>query len=538
MIVIIDNYDSFTYNIFQEISGLTDDEIRVVRNDKISIEELQQMNPDRIIISPGPGTSADAGISVETIRAFSGKVPILGVCLGHQAIAESFGGRIVQAGRIVHGKVEKIGLDGRGLFRNLPNETEFTRYHSLAAERDSLPECLEITAESADGEIMGLRHREYIIEGVQFHPESIGCLEAGRTILRNFLRYKREPLDKKVVLEKLQAGVDLDFEEAAEFMDELTEGALSPVFISAVLTGLNCKGAAAAEIAGCASVLKRKKTGINAERPLLDTCGTGGDGMHSFNISSFAALIASACGAKVAKHGNRAVSSKSGSADFYSELGIRYKLTPAQSEQLLNENGFAFLFAPLYHGAMRHAGPVRQELGVKTIMNLLGPLVNPAEADCQLIGVYDRELCPVMAEAARLTGVKRVMVVHSDDGLDEISPAASSRVYMIDENGDVNDFVFNPADAGFTGYRTEDLGGGSARQNASAAMALLSGGGNDTVRAACILNAGAALMAAGISSSIEEGCESARDALDSGRVSEKIKSLTLKTARMEKENGN
>ncbi len=529
MIAVIDNYDSFTYNIVQEISCITDEEIKVYRNDKITVDELKKTDPSRIIISPGPGAPSEAGISIEVIRFFSGSVPILGICLGHQAIAECFGGRIVQAANIVHGKVEKISLDGKGLFRNLPSEAGFTRYHSLAAERASLPECLEITAESDDGEIMGLRHKEMIVEGVQFHPESIGCIEAGRTILKNFIRYKREPLDRKGMLSRLQEKGSLSFEEAADFMDELTEGALSPVFISAILTALNCKGITSEEIAGCASVLKRKKLQVKTGSPVLDTCGTGGDGKHTFNISSLAALIASACGVKVAKHGNRAVSSKSGSADFYSELGINYNLTPSESEQLLEAEGFTFMFAPIFHGAMKHAGPVRAELGVKTIMNLLGPLVNPAEAEYQVIGVYSKDLCAVMAKAAKMTGVKRVMVVHSDDGLDELSPAAPARVYMIDENDNETDFTFDPSEAGFEGYSTEDLSGGNAAENAATALRLIEGKGPEAVRAACILNAGAALMVAGKTGTIEAGCKIAGQALDSGLVKEKLNAVIRKS---------
>ena len=529
MIIIIDNYDSFTYNIFQEVSELTDETVKVIRNDKISVEKIKELEPSKIIISPGPGTPSEAGISIDVIRTFSGKVPILGVCLGHQAIAEAFGGRIVQASNIVHGKVEKIRLDGRGLFRNLPVEAEFTRYHSLAAEKSSLPECLEITAESSDGEIMGVRHKELTVEGVQFHPESIGCIDAGRIILKNFLRYKREPLDKKGMLNKLQEHGALSFDEAADFMDELTEGALSPVFISAILTALNSKGITPEEIAGCASVLKKKKQHIRTSLPVLDTCGTGGDGKHTFNISSFSALIAAACGARVAKHGNRAVSSKSGSADFYAELGINYNLSPEQSEKLLEEEGFVFMFAPIFHGAMRHAGPVRAELGVKTIMNLLGPLVNPADAEYQIIGVYSKELCPVMARAAKMTGVKRVMVVHSDDGLDELSPAAPARVFMIDEDGKEDDFIFDPAEAGISGFRTEELSGGSGAENAATARRLIEGGGPAAIRSACILNAGAALTAANLSGSIIEGCKMAEKALDSGAVKEKLDSVVRKS---------
>jgi anthranilate synthase/phosphoribosyltransferase len=530
VIAIIDNYDSFTYNIYQEISVLTDETVRVFRNDKITVEELVKISPSRIIISPGPGFPADAGISIRVIREFAGKVPILGVCLGHQAIAESFGGKIVQAAGIVHGKVEKITLDGRGLFRNLPAEAEFTRYHSLAAERASLPDFLEVTAESGDGEIMGIRHREYVIEGVQFHPESIGCVAQGREIFRNFLRYKREPLEKTSILEKLQARESLSLEDASDFMDELTEGALSPVFTSAVLSLMTSRQVTAKEIAGFAGVLKRKKSRVDGGRGLLDTCGTGGDGRHTFNISSLSAIIASACGARVAKHGNRAVSSKSGSTEFYSALGIDFNISPQQAAELLKTEGFAYLAAPIYHGAMAHAAPVRKELGIRTVMNLLGPLVNPAETDYQLIGVYSKDLCPVMARAAKMLGVKRVMTVSSEDGLDELSPAAATRVFLIDEQGNESDTVFDPAEAGFSGFKTEELRGGSGAENAAEAERILAGGGSPALRAACILNAGAALTAAGLADSIPGGCRTAAEAIDSGRAAERLQSIVRKTS--------
>jgi anthranilate synthase/phosphoribosyltransferase len=174
MIVLIDNYDSFTYNIFQVISDLTNEEIRVIRNDEIDLKGLKELNPSKLIISPGPGRPEEAGVSIEAIIAFGGKIPVLGVCLGHQAMAHAFGGRVVSAQRIVHGKTEPVTHDSRGLFRGLSPNAVFTRYHSLAAEEASLPDCFEISARTADGEIMGIRHRDFIMEGVQFHPESIG----------------------------------------------------------------------------------------------------------------------------------------------------------------------------------------------------------------------------------------------------------------------------------------------------------------------------------------------------------------------------
>lgn len=188
MLLMIDNYDSFTYNLVQYFGELGED-IRVFRNDKLKIEDIVRLNPDRIVISPGPCTPKEAGISVDVIKYFAGKIPMLGVCLGHQAIGEAFGGDIIRADRLMHGKISMIYHDGKTIFEGIPNPFEATRYHSLIIKRETLPSCLEISAETKEGEIMGVRHKEFKIEGVQFHPESI-LTKAGMSILRNFLRIK------------------------------------------------------------------------------------------------------------------------------------------------------------------------------------------------------------------------------------------------------------------------------------------------------------------------------------------------------------
>lgn len=185
MILMIDNFDSFTYNLVQYL-GEMGEELVVKRNDEITVEEIEALKPDRIIISPGPCSPNEAGISVDTIKHFAGKIPVLGVCLGHQSIGQAFGGHIVRAERLMHGKTSPVQHDARGVFENIPSPFNATRYHSLLIERSSLPECLEITAETAEGEIMGVRHRELPVEGVQFHPESI-LTEHGKTLLRNFV---------------------------------------------------------------------------------------------------------------------------------------------------------------------------------------------------------------------------------------------------------------------------------------------------------------------------------------------------------------
>jgi para-aminobenzoate synthetase component II len=185
MILIIDNYDSFTYNLVQYL-GEMGREMAVRRNDQVTLDEIADMSPDRIVISPGPGTPDDAGVSVPLISRFAGSTPVLGVCLGHQSIGQAFGAEVVRNWRVVHGKTSPIRHDGRGLFVDLPDPFEATRYHSLVIRRESLPDCLVVTAETPEGEIMGVRHREYAVEGVQFHPESV-MTPCGKQLLRNFL---------------------------------------------------------------------------------------------------------------------------------------------------------------------------------------------------------------------------------------------------------------------------------------------------------------------------------------------------------------
>jgi len=522
--LLIDNYDSFTYNVYQYLMELTSEAVEVVRSDAISLEEVEQRSPKGIIISPGPGRPENAGLSVEIVRRFTGSIPILGICLGHQAIGYAFGAEIVQAKHIVHGKAQMISHDGQGVFRSIPSPSVFTRYHSLVIKEDTIPADFEITATSDDGEIMGIRHIKHTVEGVQFHPESMAS-ESGKRLLKNFLNYKRHAFPFSHHLEKTINGENLSKQAAGEFMEELTEGNLTPAQIAGFLTALNAKGITSEEIAGCAEVLQKKRVPVKVEHPVLDTCGTGGDGLGTFNISSMTAIAASACGAVVAKHGNRAVSSVSGSADFYRALGIAADLPPDKAAELIKKTGFGFLFAPLFHGAMRFAAQARRELGVKTLMNLLGPLVNPAAAEYQLIGVFSEKYCLPVAEAAKLLGLRRVLVVHSQDGMDEISVHAPTRLVMADENGKITDTLFRPAELGISGYTVKDLAGGSAEENAAIARDLMRNEGHDAIRIAVSLNAGAALYIYGLVESIEEGYAKATQAFKDGSILNKYEEI-------------
>jgi anthranilate synthase/phosphoribosyltransferase len=524
MYVIIDNYDSFTYNLYQYVTEVVEEEAKVFRNDKVSIQEIEQIKPQGIIISPGPGRPEEAGISVEVVRHFAGKVPVLGVCLGHQAIGYAFGAYITTARNIVHGKTDLITMDGKGLFRNIPSPSRFTRYHSLVIAEDSIPEELEVTSFSTDGEIMGIRHKEYPIEGIQFHPESIAS-EYGKKLLKNFINYKREPFHVAGALLKVTTGEKLSPEEAYLFMEELTDGQLTQNQIAAFLTGFSTRKIDPGELAAFVTVLENKKKGVSFSQPLLDTCGTGGDGKGSFNISSMSALVACSCGAYVAKHGNRGVSSRSGSAEFYKELGIPIELDPGDVKLLLEETGFAFLFAPLYHGSMRHAAQVRRELGIKTVMNVLGPLLNPAGAEYQLIGVYSEELCEPVAETLAMLGRERALVVHGLDGFDEISVSAPTKVCEIKSAGEKTQYLLDPEELGIKRYDEKELQGGTPAENASIALEILDSGGREAIRDAVLLNAGAALYTYDIVGSIKEGYMLAKEALVSGKTMSKLEQI-------------
>ena len=236
-------------------------------------------------------------------------------------------------------------------------------------------------------------------------------------------------------------------------------------------------------------------------------------------------MVAASCGALVAKHGNRGASSPVGSADFFRELGIAVDAPPQAAEDLLREEGFCFLFAPVYHGAMRHAARARAELGVRSAMNLVGPLSNPADASYQLIGVFDEQFCGPMAEAAHLLGVRRVMVVHGEDGLDEISVCARTTVVEIDETGRRTDYTLTPEEFGLRRYPVEELRGGTAAQNALTALDVLAGGGPSAIREAVLLNAGAALYICGIARNVGDGYLRAREAVQGGAALAKLERI-------------
>jgi len=539
MILLIDNYDSFSYNVYQLTASVNPD-IKVIRNDEMTVEQIEALSPSHIILSPGPGKPCEAGICEEVVRYFGGKIPILGICLGHQAICEVYGAEITYARQLMHGKQSVVKLDTDStLFRGMERDSTVARYHSLAAAPDTLPDVLKITALSADGEIMAVEHREYPVYGVQFHPESV-LTPDGYRIMDNFFKYAGKPgelkdtcIDRQKVMRKAEEPMiheaiiklsnreDIGYEMAKGVMDEIMSGMATDVQKSAYLTALGMKGETIEEITGSAEEMRNHAIPVNHGMEVLEIVGTGGDGSYSFNISTTAALIVSAAGVPVAKHGNRAASSKSGAADCLEALGVNIAEEPQHAARLLKEVGICFLFAQKYHTAMKYVGPIRRELGIRTVFNILGPLTNPANPVMQVMGVYDESLLGNMARVLSNLGVKKGMVVYGQEKLDEISICGPTSICMF-HNGQYKRDIITPEGVGLRRYEKEELIGGTAQENAAITRAILSGEERGAKRDVAVLNAAAALFVAGKAHGMREAVRLAAETIDSGRAAAQL----------------
>ncbi|WP_347979916.1 anthranilate phosphoribosyltransferase [Limosilactobacillus allomucosae] len=322
-------------------------------------------------------------------------------------------------------------------------------------------------------------------------------------------------------IKKLVNQEDLTYSQARQVMDELMSGQASAVQTASYLTALAMKGETVAEITASAEGMRAAGTKIHPDRPVVEIVGTGGDHSNSFNISTTASLIVAAAGVPVAKHGNRAASSKSGAADCLEALGVKIDLAPQQNEQVLKNTNICFLFAKRYHSAMRFVGPVRKELGIRTIFNILGPLTSPASASCQVMGVFDEKLVQPLAHVLHQLGVDRGMVVFGQDGLDEISLSAPTTVCEI--NGDqFTNYVIKPADFGYSFCTSADLIGGTPEENAAITRAILDGQEQGPKRQAVCLNAGAALYIAGAAPDLKAGVKLAEQTIDCGAAAQKL----------------
>jgi anthranilate phosphoribosyltransferase len=328
----------------------------------------------------------------------------------------------------------------------------------------------------------------------------------------------------QTTLHTLVDGNDLTEDEMVSSMTEIMEGEVTDSHLAAFLTALHMKGETVAEIVGAARVMRAKAEKLNIKStPLVDTCGTGGDGADTFNISTASALVTAGAGVNVAKHGNRAVSSRSGSADVLKCLGVNLDANLATVQRCVDEAGLGFLFAPLMHKAMKHAGGVRKELGFRTIFNLLGPLTNPANAQAQVLGVFDVKWVQPLAEVLRDLGCSRALVVHGSDGLDEITLTGVSQVAEL-KIGEVTSYSLDPGELGFEYCASDDLKGGTPEENAAIIQEILNGEKGPR-RDIVVLNSAAAIYVAGKADSLDLGVQLAVNSIESGKARDKLEDL-------------
>lgn len=327
---------------------------------------------------------------------------------------------------------------------------------------------------------------------------------------------------------KLTKKEDLTRQEAEAVINEIMSGETSQVQTAAFLTALAMKGETIDEISGAACGMRAKGRKLNHDMDVLEIVGTGGDGANSFNISTTSSIVIAAAGVPVAKHGNRAASSKSGAADCLEALGVNIAVSEEKSTELLKKIGICFLFAQKYHMAMKYVGPVRKELGIRTIFNILGPLANPAAASLELMGVYDAALVEPLAHVLANLGVTRALVVFGEDGLDEISMSAATKVCEV-RAGAFTTFEITPEQFGFTRCDKSELVGGTPAENAAITRAILSGTETGAKRSAVLMNAGAAIYLGGKAKDIAEGIEIAKEMIDSGKALAKLASFVTQS---------
>jgi anthranilate synthase/phosphoribosyltransferase len=522
-VLLIDNYDSFTYNL-ADLIAVAGAEVIVRRNDEIDVAGARALRPDAIVLSSGPGGLSRAGVSIEIVHELGADVPVLGVGLGHQCIAHAFGGRLASALRMVHGEASPVIHDGKTLFAGVPSPCEAMRYHSLLVDRDSLPEVLEVSARTTEGEIMAIRHRRYPIEGVQFHPESI-MTPHGRAIIANFLARSGVVTSLRQAFFGVLDGRALDSEQAERAIGEMLDDRAPEALAAGFLVALKMRGETGAELSGGARAMRARARLVELNNGnVLDTAGTGGDGAGTFNISTGAALIAAAAGVPVVKHGNRAFSGRSGAADALERFGVKIDCDPEGLQRTLRAAGICFIFAPAYHPVLARLANLRRTLAVRTLFNLSAPLSNPARPRFQLLGIAEERLLRPMAEALRELGAAHAIVVHGIDGLDEVSLSAPTRIAEVEHNGGIKEYTIEPGDFGIKTAPREHLVASGAEQAAAMLREALAGG-DGPAQDVLALNAGVALYVADRADSIGRGIQLAREIITAGRALETIERM-------------
>ncbi|MCX8663812.1 bifunctional anthranilate synthase glutamate amidotransferase component TrpG/anthranilate phosphoribosyltransferase TrpD [Gilliamella sp. B2840] len=540
-ILFIDNIDSFTYNLVDQLRN-SQHHVTIYRNTipaDVIVEKLSQMQNPILMLSPGPGAPSEAGCMPELLKRLKGKLPIIGICLGHQAIVESYGGSIVPAGDILHGKASLIEHDEQAMFKGLPNPLPVARYHSLKGE--NIPKTLTINA-LCNNIVMAVRNDEDRVCGFQFHPESILTIQ-GVKLLEQTIEWALNPsqqtaqpkqeaiIDKQEyniqpILNKLYLGQVLSQQESKILFNLIIQGKIEPTVLATAIISMKVRGEKPDEIAGAAqALLENADSFAIPDYAFTDIVGTGGDGTNSINISTASAFVAAALGYKVAKHGNRGVSSKSGSSDVLSALGIKLNMPAEDSRKALDELGVCFLFAQQYHSGFRHAAPVRQQLKTRTIFNVLGPLINPSRPKRILLGVYHPDLIKPIAETLTMLGYTHAYVVHGS-GMDEVAIHGETQVAEV-HNGKIRYFTLTPQDFGLQQYTLKDIEGGTPEMNRDMLIAILQGHGKPAHEAAIAANV-AMLMSLFGQSDLKQNAKQAIEMMRSGKAYQLLQQLAAR----------
>lgn len=474
-VLVLDNFDSFTYNLVDFFRQLGC-RVKVYRN-TADPEVLAREDFDLLVLSPGPSVPRNAGNLMAVIHRFYREKPILGVCLGHQALIEFFGGTLANIAP-VHGKSVSVQHDGRGVFTGLEPDVQLARYHSWAGE--IIPPELDVSARAADGTVMAVRHKRLPIEGIQFHPESVLSMKnnAGMRLLRNVVEGRLSAGNKiyHQLAQQLQSGAPLDNETQHRFLKAIEEGQLAEDQKQILLVSLSHRLRNAAELKVFIEALLRFSKGKNlpAADTAVDVCGTGGSGLPRINTSTLASLLLAHCGLPVAKHGNRAAAGRFGSFNLLEALGVPIRFEPETARLTLAHTRLAFLFAPDIHPVFRHFAPLRAKIGVPTVFNVLGPLVNPLQPKRQFIGTAFADLMDVIFETGIQLGKEHLIVVRGHDGLDEVSISTPTRVLEF-RDGKKQHYELRPEDFGIEPTPFGALSAANPAESLSVARAMLAG---------------------------------------------------------------
>jgi anthranilate synthase/phosphoribosyltransferase len=508
-LLIIDNFDSFTFNLVEYFKRLGT-RVLVYRNN-ITPQEVEELHPDAIVFSPGPSIPKKAGNMMKIIKKHHKNYPMLGVCLGHEAFIEFFGGSLKFIDP-VHGQSSEMAHDGKTIFKNLPQNFSAGRYHSLAG--DKIPDCFEISA-SHKKIVMGIRHKTLPIEGVQFHPESVLTMkgECGLKILKNFIDiYLNEEPDLDTFLKKSVEG-KLTVEQQEEFLKNKNN--ITPEELAKDVKFLQTKSPANLTISGA-----------------VDICGTGGSGLPRINISTIASFVLAASGVKIAKHGNKAASGRFGSFDLLEELGIPFDLSPAQIKKNYEKHNLCFLYARNFHPIMKQFAGVRKRIGKPTFFNIIGPLLSPAHVKKQIIGTAFKDKMELIAETCKLLERSHVLVVRGEDGLDEVTLTGKTDVVEL-KNGKITKYTITPKDFGLKKTSFKNIQGGNAKKNTEIALKIINNKCSTSHKDLVLINAALTLKFLGKVKTLKEGYRKAKKNLESGKAQEIFQQIKMPSILLE-----